>query len=196
MRSDSRRSDAVANRDKVIAAAHAVFLEKGVRAEMREVAQRAGVGIGTVYRNFPSKDELIIGLIHAGQDEGLAHWERVRAEPPLDAIKELAVSNLRLSVQFRWLLPSLVAGQLSTRIQGDLAVRSQEYDLAGQYEFHIRRAIEAGELRGDCPVDVVALLFAALSVPWINHALLETRTPEQVAATVLETMLSGLNNNG
>ncbi len=58
------RRDAVANRERVLAAAREVFGERGVDAEVREIAERAGVGIGTVYRNFPSKEALIDGLVN------------------------------------------------------------------------------------------------------------------------------------
>src|SRR5438105_5886550 len=56
------RADARANRLRVIEAARAVFRERGLEAEMREIAERAGVGFGTVYRNFPTKDELVAAV--------------------------------------------------------------------------------------------------------------------------------------
>jgi AcrR family transcriptional regulator len=56
------RADARRNREKVLAAARAVFAEQGVDAQMDDVARRADVGVGTVYRHFPTKDELINAL--------------------------------------------------------------------------------------------------------------------------------------
>jgi AcrR family transcriptional regulator len=53
------RADARRNREKVLAAARTVFSEQGVDAQMDDVARRADVGVGTVYRHFPSLDELI-----------------------------------------------------------------------------------------------------------------------------------------
>ena len=50
MRADARR-----NRDRVLAAAEEVFSELGLRAQVEEVARRAGVGVGTVCRHFPTK---------------------------------------------------------------------------------------------------------------------------------------------
>jgi AcrR family transcriptional regulator len=49
------RADARRNREKVLAAARAVFAERGVDAQMDDVAGRADVGVGTVYRHFPTK---------------------------------------------------------------------------------------------------------------------------------------------
>jgi len=53
------RADARRNREKVLAAARAVFSEQGRDAQMDDVARRAGVGVGTVYRHFPTLDDLV-----------------------------------------------------------------------------------------------------------------------------------------
>lgn len=58
-----RRADAVRNREKVIAAAEQVFAEHGIEAGIPEVAERAGVGKGTVYRNFETKDDLVAAIL-------------------------------------------------------------------------------------------------------------------------------------
>ena len=57
------RADARRNREKVLAAARAVFSEHGRDAQMDDVARRAGVGVGTVYRHFPTKEALIEALM-------------------------------------------------------------------------------------------------------------------------------------
>ncbi|MDD2858197.1 MAG: helix-turn-helix domain containing protein [Candidatus Nanopelagicales bacterium] len=54
------RSDARANQQKVLEAARAVFAERGVDASLEEVARRAGVGIATLYRRFPTREDLVI----------------------------------------------------------------------------------------------------------------------------------------
>ena len=59
------RADARRNREKVLAAARAVFSEHGRDAQMDDVARRAGVGVGTVYRHFPTKEALIEALMVA-----------------------------------------------------------------------------------------------------------------------------------
>lgn len=58
-----RRADAVRNREKVLAAAEAVFSKQGIETGIPEVAEQAGVGKGTVYRNFESKDDLIAVIL-------------------------------------------------------------------------------------------------------------------------------------
>ena len=56
------RADARRNREKVLAAARAVFAEQGVDAQMDDVAKHADVGVGTVYRHFPTKEALLNAL--------------------------------------------------------------------------------------------------------------------------------------
>ena len=58
MRADARR-----NRERILAAAREVFSEHGAEAQMDEIARRAGVGVGTLYRHFPTKDALVGALV-------------------------------------------------------------------------------------------------------------------------------------
>ena len=57
------RADARRNRERVLEAARAVFADEGLDAQMDAVADRAGVGVGTVYRHFPTKDALLGELV-------------------------------------------------------------------------------------------------------------------------------------
>ncbi|NUR85280.1 MAG: TetR/AcrR family transcriptional regulator [Nonomuraea sp.] len=57
------RADARRNRDQVLAAARETFDEQGTEASLREVARRAGVGIGTLYRHFPTREALLQALL-------------------------------------------------------------------------------------------------------------------------------------
>jgi AcrR family transcriptional regulator len=61
-RSLPRRADAERNRDKILAAARAAFAEADTQVSMAEVSRRAGVGMATLYRNFPSRRELLEAL--------------------------------------------------------------------------------------------------------------------------------------
>ncbi len=58
-----RRADAVRNRQKVLAVATEAFTELGLEARMEDIARRAGVGVGTVYRHFPTKEALLGELL-------------------------------------------------------------------------------------------------------------------------------------
>ena len=62
------RKDAQRNLERVLNAAQALFAERGAEVTMEEVARRAGVGVGTIYRRFPSKEQLFAAVSHAACD--------------------------------------------------------------------------------------------------------------------------------
>ncbi|GAA0481214.1 putative transcriptional regulator, TetR family protein [Paractinoplanes deccanensis] len=62
MRETRRRSDAVRNHERVIAAARELFTEQGLGVTVPQVAERAGVGKATVYRSYPTKQELVVAV--------------------------------------------------------------------------------------------------------------------------------------
>jgi AcrR family transcriptional regulator len=72
----SKRADALRNQQTLLAAAAAVFVTSGVDAPIREIAARAGVGIGTIYRHFPTRADLIVAVyrhqVEACAEAGLA----------------------------------------------------------------------------------------------------------------------------
>src|SRR3954451_22872638 len=73
------RSDAAHNRAKVLAAAEEVLGEQGPAARMDEIARRAGVGVGTVYRHFATKEALYAAIVSARVDLLLQEAARLRA---------------------------------------------------------------------------------------------------------------------
>src|SRR6478736_4398464 len=81
----SLRSDARRNREAVLAAAQELFAKQGLEAQMPDVARAANVGVGTVYRHFPSKDDLVTEFIRSSahaqaQDRCLCDVTSDRAE--------------------------------------------------------------------------------------------------------------------
>ncbi|MGH2634006.1 MAG: TetR/AcrR family transcriptional regulator, partial [Tepidiformaceae bacterium] len=91
------RADARANRDRVVRAARAVFAERGSGAEIREIAERAGVGMGTVYRNFANRDDLMAAIIGECIDEANAMMDRAETAPtPLEGLQALLAGGWHL----------------------------------------------------------------------------------------------------
>jgi AcrR family transcriptional regulator len=85
-----KRADAVRNRERVVAAARAVFGERGIEASVPEVAARAGVGKATVYRSFPTKDHLIAAVVLDKIDDFERRARELLDEPDAwDALHEL-----------------------------------------------------------------------------------------------------------
>jgi AcrR family transcriptional regulator len=81
-----QRADARANHDKLVAAARALFTDKGTSAPLEEVAERAEVGIGTLYRHFPTRQALL-EAVYVDEVEAMARAAGDLAElPPWDAL--------------------------------------------------------------------------------------------------------------
>ena len=75
------RKDAERNRVRILAAAAEVFTERGLHATLDDVAERAGVGVGTVYRRFPDKEALVEALFSERLDAVVGFAEQALAEP-------------------------------------------------------------------------------------------------------------------
>src|SRR3984893_11193051 len=83
MRADARR-----NYEKLVASARAVFTADGTSAPLEEVAERAGVGIGTLYRHFPTRQALL-EAVYVDEVEAMARAAADLAElPPWDALSQ------------------------------------------------------------------------------------------------------------
>ncbi|HEX4191206.1 MAG TPA: helix-turn-helix domain-containing protein [Marmoricola sp.] len=92
MTTDQRplRADAQRNLDRICASARALFAERGTRAQMEDIAAHAGVGIGTLYRRFPTKEALMTSLVR----ERFAEFAVIAAqcetiEDPYDALSTM-----------------------------------------------------------------------------------------------------------
>ncbi|GAA1692578.1 TetR/AcrR family transcriptional regulator [Kribbella yunnanensis] len=82
------RSDARENRERILAAARAAFLDDG-STSMNQVAQRAGVGAGTLYRNFPTREALVFAVYQDEVERILDAVPELLAElPPLEALRQ------------------------------------------------------------------------------------------------------------
>ncbi|MBD0839054.1 TetR/AcrR family transcriptional regulator [Streptomyces sp. TRM68416] len=84
--SPARRADAERNRGKILAAARAAFAEPGAPASMAEISRRAGVGMATLYRNFPSRRELLEALYEDEVDALCAAAEAVAGDTPGESL--------------------------------------------------------------------------------------------------------------
>jgi AcrR family transcriptional regulator len=151
------RRDALRNDRRVLEAAFAVFAEQGPQAGMEDIAARAGVGVGTIYRRFSSKDALLDALAVEIADEiERAVTEAVADDDPerglttfLEFVGELNVAKRRLS-------PVLVA-----RV-GDSGVTAT---VSGLVATLTGNAVRAGALAADVtPDDVLALVKALAGV--------------------------------
>jgi AcrR family transcriptional regulator len=108
-----KRADALRNRERVIAAAAAVFAERGIEASVPEVAARAGVGKATVYRSFPTKEHLIAAIVIDRMEAFEARARELLAEPDAwTALRELMSEKAVEHCADRTLAAALQAGAL------------------------------------------------------------------------------------
>ena len=82
------RADAQRNRDRIVETAREVFREKGYDASLDEVAKRAGVGPGTLYRHFPTRDDLLDAIMQSWVDRVTEATDKVLAHegPPREVL--------------------------------------------------------------------------------------------------------------
>src|SRR5579883_3470032 len=82
------RKDALRNRERILEVAKAAFTRQGANASLEEIARQAGVGPGTLYRHFPTRDELIEGVYRNEVEKLAAAAGRFAQEkPPLEALR-------------------------------------------------------------------------------------------------------------
>ena len=104
------RSDARRNREMLISTAAAVFAERDVEAPLEDIARQAGVGIGTLYRHFPTRQALL-EAVYIDQVESLSAraGELLRAESPADALAEWLRAMVKFSSTKRSMTTALLA---------------------------------------------------------------------------------------
>jgi AcrR family transcriptional regulator len=151
MRADARR-----NREKVLSAARQVMARKGLDAQMEEIARRAGVGVGTVYRHFPTKEDLVEALAGA-RFERLAELARdaLEKEDPWAAFEEFMRSAAKIQAG-DLALSEVLTSRPEMMQRGAEAVGM--LDLTAEI---MERAKASGELRSDAhPTDVPMMMCA------------------------------------
>ena len=150
------RADARKNRARLLAAAEEVFAEKGVSVPIDEVARRAGVGVGTLYRHFPTKEALFVAVV-ATHLEDLRDESRLLLEAP-DPGEALFVfiEHLGQQVLVKHDLADALA-EAGIDIKAEMAGEMAEMN--DNVQRLIVRAQEAGAIRDDvCVKEVFGLV--------------------------------------
>jgi AcrR family transcriptional regulator len=149
------RADAERNRKRLLDAAAAVFAEHGLEASTAEIARRAGVGQGTVFRRFPTKDDLVAAIVVDRLHEITDTARALLADPPAEGavlafMSELAQTHVRDR--------GLVEAVNGTRALADPAVHDAHGELMDVLEEIVKTDREAGLVREDLGAfDVMAL---------------------------------------
>jgi len=166
------RSDAAENRGRILAVARELFAERGLDVQMATIARRAGVGVATLYRRFPTKESLInevfadqFAACVAGMDAAMADPDPWRGlTDVIERITEMQAADRGFSAVFLASFPTTVE------------VRREHARALRGIEALIERAKQAGQLRPDfVPADLTLVLMA-------NNGVVAD-TPEAALAT-------------
>lgn len=152
----SLRADALRNRERLLDAAKEVFSAGGAEASLEAVAKRAGVGIGTLYRHFPTREDLYEAVyrLEVEQLAELAEQLRTEAEPA-EALRRWLRANVELVATKKGMARALA---LAAHRPTELIAFSLDR-LTKAVGVLLDRAVAAGEIRGDIsPEDVLRAL--------------------------------------
>jgi AcrR family transcriptional regulator len=144
------RVDAERNRERLLATAKATFAAKGTGASLEEIARETGVGIGTLYRHFPTRDALV-AAVYRNETERLASAAKTlsAAHTPLEALRRwmnLFVDYMATKRGLYSVLDSLAGGTSALYA-----------DTTEQMTSAMRMLLERAEASGEANVDVDAL---------------------------------------
>ena len=157
------RADAQRNRERILEVAKQAFTKSGADTSLDDIAKQAGVGAGTLYRHFPTRDELL-EAVYRTEVEKLAAAQRRFAEdlPPVEALRAwmlLFVDYIETK--------KIIAPALNTMVGGPSKVfeasHTQVWDAIRAL---VKRAIKSGDIRKD--LDPIDLLRALIGVANVN----------------------------
>jgi AcrR family transcriptional regulator len=157
------RADAQRNRERILEVAKQAFTRSGANASLDDIASEAGVGPGTLYRHFPTREELL-QAVYRSEMEKLAAAEQKFAQtmPPVEALRAwllLFVDSIETK--------QLIAPALNTLIGDPKKVFAASYALMNE-AIHalVKRAMKSGDIRKDIePMDLLRALVGVAYVP-------------------------------
>jgi AcrR family transcriptional regulator len=156
------RADAQRNRERILEEAKKEFTQSGASASLEEIAKNAGVGPGTLYRHFPTREELLVA-VYRSEIEKLAAAERTLADtlPPVEALRA-------------WLLlfvDAVATKQIIAPVLNTLIGDPKKVFEASHAQMHealralVKRAIKSGDIRKDLdPIDLLRALVGVANV--------------------------------
>ncbi len=175
------RADAQRNLERIVEAARAVFAEHGLEASVADVAHRAGVGTATIFRRFPTKEDLIVAVI---EDDVRAVIEHARTA---GSLREFMAHALGYAIGDRGFCE---AG--GTKLFERPRLQALVADFYAAVDELLERARVSGELRHDVVAADIAFLLQALSQAGVG---LEQAAPG-AWRRYLDIVLDGLGPRG
>lgn len=153
------RADARRNRELVLAAAEQVFAESGLKGQVEEVARRAGVGVGTVCRNFPTKQALVEAVLTSMYESLLLRaLEALENPDPGEAFERFFVALPEFQARHRAL-----GEQMANELELPTSAQPLREQLTRALTELVTRAQASGAIRPDIGPADVSMLFAGIA---------------------------------
>jgi AcrR family transcriptional regulator len=156
------RADAQRNRERILEVAKEAFTRSGASTSLDDIAKQTGVGPGTLYRHFPTRDKLL-EAVYRTEVEKLAAAERKFAEtmPPIEALR----AWMLLFVDYI-ATKQIIAPALNTLVGGPSKVFEASYaQIWEAIRVLVKRAIKSGDIRKDLdPIDLLRALIGVANV--------------------------------
>lgn len=178
------RTDAQRNRDRLLAVAHTVFEEHGVEASLDDIARGAGVGIGTLYRHFPTRSALIESLISVDIERLVDLADQLVDEDAPNGVDRWLAALARHGITYRGLADSLVGAAGESSSLGELCDR-----LHAAGALLVRHSQQRGWIRADLePVDPVDM---ATAIAWLTERDHDDRRRMRLLEIAVEGLRTG-----
>jgi AcrR family transcriptional regulator len=156
------RADAQRNRERILEVAKQEFTRSGANASLEEIAKQAGVGSGTLYRHFATREELLLAVYRSGLEKLAEAGQKLAKEsPPIEALRN-------------WLflfVDSIAAKQLIAPAVNALVGDPKKVFESSYTQVHealralVKRAVKSGDIRKDLdPVDLLRALVGVANV--------------------------------
>jgi AcrR family transcriptional regulator len=179
------RADAERNRQKLLDAARAAFTTQRTLATMEEIARTAGVGIGTLYRHFPTRDDLVVEVYRNEMSRLLeAARQLADSKPPLEALR----SWLLLFVDH--LADNIVLGDVVKAVAGPNSKEAATEQLSLSLSLLVEGPVARGEM-ADLGIDPLDLLRALYGVATASPAADWQRTAKRMVEILIAGMARG-----
>jgi len=179
----AERSDARLNRERILAAACEVFAEQGLDGEIREVAERAGVAVGTIYRHFENREALLAALLLETKRDLLDRLVgAARNEQPETALRAGMRSFAQVCERFGSLTEALFAGRLENLHGG----HAEFTEILATI---LKRGIDEGVFRADIDVPAAVSMLEGTFMSGAFLRLARERSFQRAADSIAELFL-------
>lgn len=156
------RADAQRNRERILAIARGEFARSGANASLEDIARKAAVGPGTLYRHFPTREALLTAVYRSEMEKlAAAEQELARSLPPVEALRAWLLLFVDAIETKQIIAPALNAlvGDPKKVFEGSYAA------IHGAIRALVKRAVNSGEIREDLnPIDLLRALVGVAHV--------------------------------